>query len=270
MPWKTSFRYNQPVGDRTAGWSENFWSSLPDIAAVRAAAVALGNALWQLHGDGVNLPSVRISNALSFRDVSVIPLNLFSAIPATPTSSDADYPTNALLLKLTGQGSYLTRQWIKGIWDGVVTRGGIYTPTATYTTRVNSLINTLTNAANGWTLRVSDRSIPFKPVKDITQAGIVSVTGHGYADNSRVRISRVKGLTQANRIWRITRIDADTFSLQGWVAPDVTTPYLGNGLARQVAYVYPAIAAGQIERATKHNVGRPFGALTGRRRTRRS
>lgn len=270
MPFRVSYRYGMPVGDRTAGWSENFWSSLGDINAARTAAQAMSATIWQLHGNGVNLPSARVSNATTFRDVSILQLGLFSVIGPSSGADDADYPTNALLLKLTGQGGYVTRQWLKGIPDRVVSQGGQYKPTPTYVTNFNALATVLTNAANGWTMRVSDRTVPFKPVKDISQAGIVTVTGHGYADNSRVRISRVQGLTQANRIWRITRLDADTFSLQGWVAPSVAIPYLGNGVARQVSPIYVAIQAAVIERATKHNVGRPFGQLTGRRRTRRS
>lgn len=266
MPFRVSYGF-QMQAEKLGGWTENFWSALPDLPSVETALNQLKPKLVNAHGNAVIMNEIRISNADTFRDVKVLLVN--ASIVGTPVATEADYPTNALLLKLTGQGNYVTRQWIKGIWDSIIRDNGRYVPTANYIAVMNQIFAELLNSSRGWVMRVTDRGVPFKPVKDITQAGVVTVTNHGYADNAKVRISRVKGLTQANDLWRITRLDADTFQLQGWVAPVPASPYLGRGLARLTQFIYVPIQQAVIVRATEHAVGRPLGLLSGRRKSRR-
>lgn len=268
MPYRVSFRFQQQSA-KMGGWTENFWSNLGSIPAVDAEVQLLQPALDSLHGNTSFMTGVRISNALNFRDV----LTRDIPIPPGPfiaAGSESDYPTSALLYALMGTGQYKTVQWLRGIWDPIVRNGGYYQPTASFLTNLGLFRGRMLNAANGWCIRVADRTIPFRPIKDISQAGVVQVTGHGYADNSKVRISRCKGLTQANQIWRITRIDADSFSLQGWVQPNPAQPYLGNGVARQQVLIFVPVTGLSVVRATEHKVGRPLGQLSGRRTTRRT
>ena len=269
MPFKLSFQYQQQTV-KLGGWTENFWCGLSDLTAATAKAGQLRTLLDPLHGNTTFLTGCRISDAATFRDVTLLSWPLNTQNPGTSPGSVSDYPTNALLLRLTGLPNYRTQQWLKGIWDGVIASGGYYQPTATYQGYMQAFLAFLTAGSNSMVLRVLDKSQAFKPIKDITQAGVVNCTGHGYSDNAMVRISRCRGLTQANNVWRITRIDADTFSLQGWVAPSPATPYLGNGVSRLRLYTYVPIGGGSIIRATEHAVGRPLEQLIGRRRTRRT
>jgi Flp pilus assembly protein TadG len=64
---------------------------------------------------------------------------------------------------------------------------------------------------------------------------VVSSTGHGFATNDRVYVASVNGMTQINNsmttstasspsnFWSVTRIDANTFSLNGSVGPNYST-----------------------------------------------
>jgi len=266
MPFRVSYFFSQQT-QRLGGWSENFWNSTTNQDTAFQKAADLVTPLRKLHGKTTVLRHYRVSNVDVFRQIDI--LNFSSTDnPDVTATTIADYPTTALGLKLVANPNYVVRQWIKGTWDSVIDAGGFYQPTATFVTNVNAFFAALTTGGNGWALRVLDRTVPSKVVRDITQAGSVTVLAHGYADNATVRISRAKGLTQANNRWRITVVDADTFSLQGWVAPAVNTPYQGNGIVRLQTYVYPAIGGGIVERATKRNVGRPFGLLSGRRTAR--
>lgn len=266
MPYHVSYFFKQNVG-RIGGWSENYWNNLTDLPTVNTKAQAFLPVLRALHGRQSVCNHIRVSDAATFRvtEITLVPGDVNPEVLGTTFS---DYPTTALGTLLGAAPSYKVRAWLKGTWDSIIDVGGFYDPGPNFTINVGAWAAHLTTGTNGWALRVIDRAQPLKVVRDITQAGVVTVLAHGYADNSRVRISRSKGLTQANALWRITVIDGDSFSLQGWVTPAVATPYQGNGTVRLQSYIYPSINSAKIERATKRNIGRPFGLLSGRRTTR--
>lgn len=269
MPWKVTYFFTQAVG-RIGGWSENFWNSQTDQSGVILAADRLNSLLEALHGRSSYIIGRRISAVATFRRVAVNTWtqDTFNAQVSPATLSD--YPTTSLLMVLRSNPDYVTRQWTKGIPDAVVDNGGFYKPTSTYARQVETFFRQLREGGNGWCLRVLDRGQANKIVQAITQAGIVTVAAHGYDNNDLVRISRARGMTVANAIWRITVIDANSFSLQGWTGGSTTPVYEGNGVVRRQIYAYPAISDCSIDRATKHNVGRPFALLSGRRRRRRT
>jgi hypothetical protein len=268
MPFKVAY-FCQWTGERSGGWSENYWNNNTDLASVITAANGLRFPLDNCHGRQTGIPFIRISDATSFREVTILTFPLGITPPgSTPNDADSDFPTTALLLKFNGPNGYVVRQWLKGTWDGITSRGGIYSPTPTFVGNINGLVSTLTTGSNQWVLRCLDKTVPALPIADISQAGVVTVPGHPYATNDRIRISRARGLTQANKIWRVTKIDANTFSLIGWIVPTVVTPYLGNGTARKQTYTFVPIVAGKVDRVTEHHVGRPFGLLVGRRKRR--
>jgi hypothetical protein len=97
---------------------------------------------------------------------------------------------------------------------------------------------------------------------------VITITAHGFTDLDLVRISRVRGDPRSNRVWRINRIDTDTFSLIGWVELAVAFPYLGGGTAVAQVYSFRPIVQAEVVRATSHRTGRPSGLLGGRRRRR--
>jgi len=268
MPFKVTFFFQQQSA-LTGGWSENFWNSALDLTQALAASNALVPLLQNLHGDQTIMTNARISESPAFRAATLYSI-IEAADPDLSKATTSDYPTTALLFLLTNGAQYITRQWIKGLPDNIVRQSGRYDPVATYIPKANAFFAAILTPANGWVMRVLDKAIPKKIVQAITQQGVCTVTGHGYNTNAKVRISRAKNLKQANGIWRITNIDADTFSLQGWVEPTVATPYLGNGTVQLQSYIFVPPTTAKFDRATSHRVGRPFGLLGGRRRSRRT
>lgn len=79
----------------------------------------------------------------------------------------------------------------------------------------------------------------------------VTATGHLFSTNDIVAIGNVGGATQANGVWTITKIDANTFDLVGSSAPSAYTS-LGNattagsltGLFASVTLVAPRVLSG--------------------------
>ncbi len=251
------------------GWTENFWSSLTDISQCLINAKALGNSLSRIHGNTTAWTRTRISDALNPRNVTLDtgPSFVSGVGDATRVS---DYAAVAGLLVSTGFGNYPVRQWLKGLWDAATNTGGYWNPPSNMTGYLSAFYSILTNPSAAWALRVLDRSQLQKPIQQITNAGVVTCMTHGYSNNNSVRISLAKGLTYANGLWKIVVVDANTFSLIGFVANSAYPVYTGSGVCRLQSYIFTPIISTSIVRATKHNVGRPLGQLIGRRRKRAS
>jgi len=60
---------------------------------------------------------------------------------------------------------------------------------------------------------------------------VLTIAAHGYLTGDKVGISAVAGLTAANGVWSITRVDADTFSLTGSVG---NSGYTSGGLSSKL------------------------------------
>lgn len=267
MAYHVSFFF-QVKQDRTAGWSENFWNDLVDASVVAARATELRTLLVLVHGNQSVCEEVRISATDAFRAVE--PLK-FNQTPEAPTngSGDTDFVTTAASLVLTGPSKYKTRQWIKGIEDGDIRSGGKWDPTANSTTRWNKLFAALMAGSNGWKARVQDRTVAKKLITAVTQAGVMTVPGHGYITGDHVRVSRAKGTFDINHIWQVLVVDANTIQLIGFAAPTIPAVYLGGGTTQLQSKIYVTIQRAKVDRATKKNVGRPFGLFTGQRRARK-
>lgn len=262
-PWRVSFYFSQQA-DRLGGWSENFWNNQSSVDGVTAAATTLQNALYQLKGFGVDAPYIRISQVGNFRSAFVI--NTLLQSTATGAPNDADFPTNAILFRLNSTQPYFNNQWLRGIWDNVVSKGGHYIPTAGWTSLFNSFMSQLTVTTNGWVTRNLNQTNLKQLITAVTLAGVVTVPTHGYITGQQIRISRTGGIVGLNKIWKIVKIDNDTFSLVAPPAGGFSGAYTKPGTAQLQAYLYQSILGSQNVRASKHNTGRPFGQLTGRRR----
>lgn len=267
MPFHVTFFFVQQTA-KSGGWSENFWNQLSDLNAVFAKAADLGNALLGVHGHTSYITTIRYSEVGAFRRAFVQELsNTFN--PQVGNGVVSDYPTTALLLRMSQDPNYVTNQWVKGIPDSQVAGGGFYLPTGSYVAAVNTLMGTLTTGANGWAMRCQDKAIPKKAIFSISGTGVVSVPNHGYFDGDYIRVSRVQGYTKANKIWKIQVVDANSFQLLFWVAPPTGTVMGGNPTAQKQGKTLISPQKAVFIRATEHKVGRPFATLTGRRRIRR-
>jgi hypothetical protein len=268
MPFRVSIFFAQQ-SDLSSGWSENFWNTSADLSAVKTVGNTLALALNTFHGNQSILTTMRISDPSKFRLVDITRYALAGTAPSRGNLS-SDFPNTAGLLVLTGAGNYVTRQWIRGLPDGDIAFAGRWSPISGSVTAFGTVRGLLLSGSNGWALRRQDRTVPKKVIQAITQAGVVTVSTHGYNTNDRIRISRCKGTFAVNKVWQIVVIDANTFSLIGFVQPVIPAVYLGNGTSQLQSAVYVGITDAKIDRATSHKTGRPFGLASGRRRVRKT
>jgi hypothetical protein len=71
---------------------------------------------------------------------------------------------------------------------------------------------------------------------------VITSTAHGYVTGDRVTIASVGGNTNANADWVVTRIDADTFSLDGSTG---NSAYTSGGTATRLLRLASALPANQ-------------------------
>lgn len=269
MPFRVSFFFELRQS-KIGGWSENFWNSGSDKSVVAATARIFGRLLLNLKGGGTIWAATRVSDVANFRNSDLDEVPVQTDAPTNVDSGDwSDFVSQAGLLRLTATTGNATSQWMKGLMDGDVRGGARWLPRSVSLTRVNAIFAHLTTSSNGWALRVLDPTNQKKPIINATNAGVITCTGHGLASGNVTRISRIQGNGNWNGVWTVNVIDANSFSLVAYVPPSgVTVVYVGKGTSRKQATIYPAINAAKIQRITKHNTGRPFGQLTGRRKPR--
>jgi hypothetical protein len=268
VPYRVSFFFYQQ-GDRLGGWSENFWSVLPTISAASIEAANLVGLLQGTKGYYTYLTTVRVSDVANFR---LTQIQRVVTSPSNPLAIqlDSDYQTTRAQLRLVTVGSAATNQWLAGNPDSCVTAGGRWTPISPWLSAFNALIGRMSTTANGWAIRKLDPANQRYNILAISPAAVLTTTATPYTIGSvvRVRVSRVAGY-DINGLWNAAVLTSTTLQLLGYAAPAVTPVYTGGkGTIQLQSWVYPPISNGYIVRASEHKVGRPFGQLTGRRRTR--
>lgn len=262
---KVSFAYYMPARKLT-GWTENFYSSKATCLLAMEKAEALRPFLMDIHGAQVRLQHIVARSVENPRLSQLKNYNVLFQPDAN--TQDTDYPSVSILLKLIDEtGNYTTRQWIKGIWDDACKKG-FYFP-GTFEPKLQAFLTELQNANNGWVIRASDKANVFKDVENCSDTGQIQVTGHGYATGDRVRVGKIGGKCSLNGLWKITRIDADSFQLQQYVTPACAEPaWDGHGHVRKLAFAENGIAIKKAsnEGISDRDIGRPIGSRSGRRK----
>jgi len=266
--WRVSFFFSVNLGKKKGGWTENYWNKLTNLSDVIAATKKLAVRLDTLHGWQSALDYARVSDANKFREGDIVEFGDEYAAKAGGTADQiSDYPTNALLILSSDAGRYKARYWIRGVRDSVINKGGRYVPTSDYIAWFGDYSAYLCSAANGWAIRALDKDRPTIKVQSITNAGIVTTAvAHGFQPSDRVQLQRMTPWTRANGTWNITTRDAVTFELTGWQPYPAAPVQPKNGQTRPVRYVFQQMGTAKVDRASKHNVGRPSGLLIGRRK----
>lgn len=271
MAFRVSFFWKQQVA-LEGGWSENFWNNGSDYGAVLTRALDLRTAMIAVKGNSPFCPRFRISDPAIFR--SGKNTRIAGAAPGPNLAADfsADYPTTKWLLKLTGSTATVN-QWFGGIRDESVNQGGFLNrANPSVSQQFPAFAALLTNPALGWSVRVLNPAVLPIPILGINPTtGLVTVSAHNYLNDQVVRISRVRGLTEANGLWRviIPPSSTTTFTLAGWVPSEQVYTKSPAANVRLQTYIFQPISLAQIDRATSHKVGRPTELLGGRRKTRR-
>lgn len=264
MAYKVSIFWVQQA-DKLGGWSENFWNNGSNFDSVQSNALALMNALDDVHGLNTLPVNIRFSVIDSPRDANQLTISVTVNAPSS-TARASDIQNTAALMRLSGAPNYTTNQWIRSCHDGDVNSGGRWLPLASTTTALNKVFGLLRNAGNGWCIRVQDRSVPKLLISGATSSGVITVNAHPYVSGQKVQITRARGTMGINGKWEIVKIDSNNFSLVGYQTPAGTPVYLGNGKVYAISKILVPINDGRIVRATSVRTGRPFGQLIGRRR----
>ena len=188
---------------------------------------------------------------------------------ATNIDRAADYPTTKALVRLSGPQKYQTNMWIGTLPDYATTTGGIYTPPPLIVGYEKALFAILTDASNQWSIYNQDKGIMKKDVTAISAAGVVTCPAHGLLTSDYTRISRTQGFSSPviNKVWLVTKIDNDSFQLVP--APTVVGAMTSPGKSQKQSRIMQQISMAEVIRTTKHNVGRPFGLFSGRRKARK-
>lgn len=263
MAFRVSYRYVQQ-SSKLGSWTQNFWCNTNDASQCLVQADALRIALVLGKASQVYIPSYRISTVGKFRQSTQI---LVPGAGPSGSSFDADYPTTKLLLRFSAVG-VSTKQWQGGLVDDWIANSGRYTPTDGSNTSMSRIFAVLTSNTTNWSIYTLDPNRPIFLIKSIDPAtGIVTTNVNTLPADSLVRIKGVKGLLEANAIWRITVIDNTHFSLNGWV-PTTQPMTKGTPTVSQQTYVFSKIQTCSIVRSTKHNVGKYPDQLSGKAKKR--
>lgn len=267
--------YFRAGSGQAAGWTENFWN-MTDTAGPNVSRMnILRDALLLVHSATTNINHIRwsrVGDTVRATQSFTPPNGTTNINPMLTSDIPQDYPATALLLKMTN-GNVQTRQWLKGMPDELSSFGGSFTPGRVEGGQWMSSFTALANILkdNGWCMRTRDTSKPRQDITSISTAGLIVFAGPAIPFGSLVYISRPNGSRYAQGFWRTADPGPDVIGshLVGF-APPIGTPAWGpGGKIQWVDGMNTPITGAFAERVTKHDVGRPFGLLTGRRRRRR-
>lgn len=277
MPaYKVSYVNQTFIDFRAGGWTENLWFNTNNVATLKFRALAVRDMLNTIKGDSVLLNAIRYAeyDLVDQRFNRSVFFDTFQNVDNPSTTEEADYPTTAICIQLKSKAGgnhdtlgydYQAKIWIKGIKDSYCTNGGKLNQAGPLGDALNAFIAELEGQA--WGLRVLNKNVPQKAITAISNTGIVTCPGHGYANGTRVYIGRVNGLVGANGFHRITNLTADTFQINGFLALPVGAGGYGASMyVKLVQYIFVDITSAKAYWISKRNVGRPFALLTGSRR----
>ena len=254
MAYRVSFVFSM-TGDKVAQWTENFWNDNADPATALDSAKRLAPLLLGLKGSQTILKRIRLGTIDGTRRVAPFKYD-DTRNAASGVAVDSDIPTTRVILNLYNLPSYRTHIWLGGIPDECV-KAGKFKMTGDFSTAFKAFKTELLLAANKWSLNVLKAEDVWKTIGSITNAGVVTLDGHGYVTGDKVKVSGVAGIAGANREWLVTRNGANTFTLRGWGANHAGLETTEEGRVKRMDKGLVQITSCETGDATKHNVGRP-------------
>jgi len=266
--FRVSFAFEQ-LSTKKPGWTENFHNSTTDVTIASARGETLRTLLVASKGTQTWCPKYRVSSLVNFRQVEPWYYRASGPTNSAANPDDSDYPTSKIQLKLTG-GGRTTTQWMGGILDSQINRGGFYSPSGANVSAMNALFAHLRDGANGWCLYGLTNQ-PRVPITAFAPAtGVVTTAvAHALVNGDSVRISRAKGNTAINAVWSITLIDTTHFSLNFW-EPSTTALTKSKAQVQKQDYGLTQITAAKAGQASSHAVGRPTGLAGGKRKKKKT
>jgi hypothetical protein len=255
--------FYQQKGDRTGGWTTNFWNSASDDPTIIAATNKLVALLENLAGEGCNVSKARYAQTPAFRVADEILYQYATTVTGSETA-DADYQNTAVGVVMQGAGKYKVNIWLSGNSDSSIAKAGRLQPRFAASPQFKALATYLTRGGDGWTLRVKDKARPKKKVTVIAANGTITCPNHGFDGTNTVTISRVKGPGRPRGSWAITNITTNTFDLVGFTIPVPAALNIKTTIAREDIFTSVPIISVVAKRATSHRRGRPTDLLSGK------
>lgn len=263
MPtWRATFFFEAPG----FGWTESFYRDADSYDAMTTAAEALAKQRIGLCGEGVTMPSVRISDTAKFRDFGLHSMTFNSGTESSSAASHVK-PYNRLLVNLVN-AEYRNRIFLGGVaaseylGDKPVNAGSDFKQKLKYFAAQLK--------KDQWAMKVQARFAPDfvgGDVAGVTNAQPIVVTtsaNHTVTAGQQVRIRGVKGNKAANGLWYVDVPSPTTLSLRGSTGDGA---YIGGGAWRVIKSVYKIIQSVELVREVSHKTGRPSSQPVGRRRT---
>lgn len=253
------------------GWSETIYSENDTIDNVFKALDALAPSRAFILAKGVVIEPERAR--LSYFRVSKIGTPHLSQIkrvvadhPAMTESGRPDMPWTGIKCSLFGAAGGRRIYTIKGIPDSQTTTPWEAPPGGSLEIAINQYLTAL--AAAPWRMQIYDPAVPLRAIQSmaVSANGTIVVTdaAHGLSTGNLIRWYRVDATGHCFRGHaRVRVLTADTFEVP---KSNVKTLVFNNGQYAKVQYAYTNINHFSIDRKGKHDVGRPFSPLRGRRR----
>src|SRR5262245_463056 len=203
--YKVSIIFAHKDGNRNAGFTENFYNNGDNLENIKERTRKLVVWLEKLKGAQTGAAAVRYSQLPKNNRQ----LGLFRFPHAdnqqVSATQGSDYPTTALLLRLRG-GAYATSQWIKGIQDDVIVKGGEFVVAGDYQTAVNGLITELCNGNNEWSIYAQNKNTPHVDIITVSPIGVCACgANHGLQNGDKTRISGALAPKELNKVWKVFR-----------------------------------------------------------------
>lgn len=250
------------------GWTESYFKDGPsnDPSSYADEITLLAQKRAKCSGQQTYITNARTSVEGVFRDAFLLGF-VGNGIRGT-FQRDSDNPTTALLLRCRNQASTkFKNNFMRGIWDDVVTAGGKYNPTAEFQAALNDYVAQVFAGAWGW---LGATSVAQANVLTVTQlaSGLVGVTVDAdltagpFPLDTTVRISGVLGATQINGSPIVRFTDARTLATRRRIS---IFPYQAEGKVRLNTKTVIPIFVIAPQRIVERRVGRPSYLSRGRR-----
>lgn len=269
--FKLSLFYEHST-ERSAGWSESWYTTQSNLVILagtpgnRDASIArrLAGESMLFHGRTAVVKYIRVTSVFTPRQSVVVPCNFqFNDRVPDTLAFQTDQSSTAFNLRLIGGLGKSSDHQIRGIPDGAIANNGRFVYFGDMAARVEAFFRFL--QTNSFVIRYKDELQPKKPIEALTQTGQITVTAHGLVTGDYVRVGLVKGITQANGIWRVNRVDENVIQLRFFIATTSTLQKSNSAYVQKITYDSVGPDAWDVTFGTSRKVGRPTRVRVGRR-----
>lgn len=257
---------------RNSGWSETYFHNAATFTSQLIADFEeLVSRRLALSSDDVSIVHCRLSDDLVRRDAVPVSVPAFAA-HNSGYEGNTDFTFVSALTRITASNILSRNLYLRGIPDGLTHTaiGKITDPS--WVQAFNRLKSWLTTGR--FCLKAIDRNLNAnRPIESFTLTTgdqvVLQVTAHGLVTGQQIVVGNVRNMPSMNKVWRVTVVNANSFTLIGYPLANRNELVAGDGyFYKQIYALYPFTDMAQI-RIVSHRSGRVFGQPVGRRKRRK-